>query len=296
MLTCKSASDDEKKTAFLQVFSSWPHASEPGLHLERRLASIQHQRATWFVGISEGEVVSSCGAYPFMLYGPEGQRPARIFGAVFTAPAHRGRGYAAQLLRWVMQHYSSEGTLDFGLFSDIGTHYYTELGFQALPSWEWSFEVGPEDDALKMPLMVQEPSPRATPRLACRFGIERRPSDDAWVLAKQTRPLSLASVGEHWLLSAREGDNYLLLESSLPQDVKNWELFSRLVRADARRLGCQKAQGWWTAAEARPHPEQAEILPRDKEVLMWSSVRGRIDSWFEPISHYGFRVFPSEHV
>lgn len=296
MLECKEANADEKSRAFLQVFSSWPHASEPLLHLERRLASVQHQRASWFVGLLDGKVVSSLGAYPYQLYGPDGHRPARFFGAVFTDAAVRGRGYAAQLLRWTMQHYSQRGVLDFCLFSDIGTHYYEKLGFRPLPSWEWSFEVPAEAPPLDGPLSSLPLQPQTAPSLDCAYGIERSPADSEWIFKKQTRPLTLSSWRQHWLLSAREESTYLLLESSLPQDSQHWKLFRDLVSADACRLGCKWAQGWWTAAAAAPDPLQSEILPRDKEVLMWSPFRGSIDSWFEPIIRHGFRVFASEHI
>ncbi len=297
MLEFKEASEEEKSEAFRQVFSVWPHADNPDEHLRRRLSSVQHARASWFVGLLEGKVVTSLGAYPYQLYGPDGHRSARFFGAVYTDVAARGRGYAERLLKWVMHEYGNRGVQDFCLFSDIGLHYYEKLGFRALPSYEWEFEVPDTAPQLDGPLQVLPLGPVRGALTEAPFGILRSPQDDEWVFRKQMRPLSLAGWGEsYWLFSMKEGGSYMLLESNLPQGASDWDFFRSLVQADARRLGCDKARGWWTGAGSSPDPAQHEILPRDKEVLMWHSLRGPIDAWYEPIVKHGFRSFASEHI
>src|SRR5438105_3107551 len=65
-------------------------------------------------------------------------RPLRVLGvgAVFTPPELRRRGYAAAMLRAVMEDYASRGGQAAVLFSDIGVRYYERLGFRVLESRE----------------------------------------------------------------------------------------------------------------------------------------------------------------
>lgn len=298
MLYCKEADAREKSEAFLQVHSVWPHAKDPAEHLALRLASVQHQRAHWYVGLYEGQIVSSLGLYPYRLFGPDGHRPLRVIGALFTAENARGKGHAQELLRWVIKQESEKGVQDFALFSDIGTHYYQQFGFQALPSYEWEIDValanieGEGRRPELLPLATTQPG-----TMGCAFGIDRSREDDLWMQAKQKGPLRLASWGrEGWLLSRSEGERYILLESNLSQEAPDWPLFRQAVACDAAAVGARYAQGWWTAAAAEPLPEQSEVIPREREIFMWLSLRGRIDSWFDAMPRQGFRVFLSEHV
>jgi GNAT superfamily N-acetyltransferase len=305
MLLCKEANLNEKSQIFAAVHTIWPHHADPDEHLKRRLASPQHLRASWYLGLASGEWVTSLGTYPYTLYGPDGHRSARVIAAVFTRPEARGHGYAQQLLRWVIAHYRKRGIGDFMLFSDIGTAYYEALGFQALPSYEWEFPLdagelpaaaspGAADGRMPMPMPLELTQ---VGKLACPFGFERSLSDDRWIREKQPGELHLASWGQgSWLLSRREGERYLLLESNLSQEANDWDLFRQIVTLDAKRLSCRYAQGWWTAGQVEPGPNQYEILPRDKEILMWHSERGSIDAWYHEIARSGFRVFASEHV
>ncbi len=304
MFTCQEASPEDKAIAFEQVHVAWPHAADRSEHLKLRLASPQHQRAAWFVGKLDGEVVTSLGAYPYQLFGPDEHRSARVFGAVFTPPAARGHAHAKHLLKWVMQYYQERGVQDFALFSDIGLAYYQDLGFVALPSYEWELAVPADIRPEGVPAPVSVPLTLTRPgAMACAYGFERASADDAWIQGKQAsvgaKPpqLRLARWGDHhWLLSRLEGERYLLLESNLSQEAPDWTLFKKIVQLDAAAAGCLYVQGWWTAAAPRPDPMQLEILPREKEVLMWTSKRGKIDAWYEPIARHGFRVFVSEHV
>jgi GNAT superfamily N-acetyltransferase len=54
-------------------------------------------------------------------------------GAVYTPPAHRGRGYATALLEQVIQQARGQGALMAGLFSEIGAPFYERLGFRVVP-------------------------------------------------------------------------------------------------------------------------------------------------------------------
>ena len=64
-------------------------------------------------------------------------------GAVFTPTAQRGRGYAAELLRRLLQRATDDGFGCAMLFSEIGPRYYERLGFQRLPVVQLALEVRP---------------------------------------------------------------------------------------------------------------------------------------------------------
>jgi len=303
-MPCQSADPNDIKMAFAQVHVQWPHDADPDVHLQKRLGSVQHQRASWFVLKEEGAICCSLGAYPVRLFGPVRERSARVLGAVFTPEAHRGRGYAAKLIRWVMDFYAGLGTRDFLLFSDIDTAYYQKLGFHILPSFEWSWTLSTHVEPPSEKLIVLPNHPMNPGSMNCRFGIRRQTEEASWVQAKQLQTLRLSRVvtqsgeaTEKWLISRQDGDTYTLLESTLSQEAADWASFVQLVSEDARMAGCKQVKGWWTASAATPDPVvQKEIRPRQKEILMWASQKALADPWLPAIELQGFRAFLSEHV
>jgi predicted N-acetyltransferase YhbS len=62
-------------------------------------------------------------------------------GAVFTLEAHRGHGYAAELLRLLLDGAADEGFGMALLFSEIDPRYYERLGFRRLPLAQVSLSV-----------------------------------------------------------------------------------------------------------------------------------------------------------
>jgi predicted N-acetyltransferase YhbS len=70
-------------------------------------------------------------------------RPIRIagFGAVFTQPAHRGRGAARELMTRLLAKVAAEGADAALLFSEIGPAYYARLGFSPVPLDDLSLRV-----------------------------------------------------------------------------------------------------------------------------------------------------------
>src|SRR5712692_3692139 len=55
-------------------------------------------------------------------------------GAIFTQPAHRGRGAARELAERMLESAAAGGADVALLFSEIGPDYYARLGFTALPT------------------------------------------------------------------------------------------------------------------------------------------------------------------
>jgi GNAT superfamily N-acetyltransferase len=70
-------------------------------------------------------------------------RPIRVIGigAVFTQPAHRGKGAAATLIEQLLDRAAGQGADLALLFSEIGPHYYARLGFTALTTSDLELHV-----------------------------------------------------------------------------------------------------------------------------------------------------------
>ena len=91
----------------------------------------QHLRR---IALVEGtEVLASAKEYTFRALLDD--RPMRIagLGAVFTQPAHRGRGAAQELIERMLAAAAERGADLALLFSEIGPDYYARLGFDAIP-------------------------------------------------------------------------------------------------------------------------------------------------------------------
>ena len=86
-----------------------------------------------FALLGGDEVLASAKLYAFdaVLDGA----PIRVagIGAVFTAPASRGRGAARDLIEQLLARAAGEGADLALLFSEIGADYYARLGFEAIP-------------------------------------------------------------------------------------------------------------------------------------------------------------------
>src|SRR5262245_8900158 len=91
--------------------------------------------------VDRGEVLASGKRYLFdaTLDG----RPIRVagLGAIFTQPAHRGRGAARELIERMLQHAASDGADLALLFSEIGAGYYARLGFTPIATHEQTIVV-----------------------------------------------------------------------------------------------------------------------------------------------------------
>ncbi len=94
---------------------------------------------------SRDEILSSLKIYRLPLKLGETTHPAVVLGAIFTPAESRRQGHAAEMVRALLHQIREEGNCVAMLFSDIGTRYYEEFGFQRLPAEEqWgNLPVGP---------------------------------------------------------------------------------------------------------------------------------------------------------
>jgi GNAT superfamily N-acetyltransferase len=81
-------------------------------------------------------------------------------GAVFTQPAHRGRGHARVLVGRLLERAAADGADLALLFSEIGPDYYARLGFRPVPR-------------SVLTLQVVESDRRGAPAMLVRAGDDR---------------------------------------------------------------------------------------------------------------------------
>src|SRR5258705_8071662 len=114
--------------------------------------------------VEKGEVLASAKLYAFDVI--LDRVPFRIagIGALFTAPAHRGRGHARALVDQLLERAAAEGADLALLFSIIGADYYGRLGFETIATTDLS-------------LKVIEDKRRRAPMTLVRAGAERDLAD-----------------------------------------------------------------------------------------------------------------------
>jgi len=133
-------------------------------------------------------------------------------GAVFTPPALRGRGHAAELLGRMLDQAQGEGFELALLFSEIGPAYYAALGFEVVPLTQLRLDVPAPDRPLAIPVRVGEPRDAAAiaelnARQAAgfRFALQR---DDDYIGYAIAKKRLLAASGP----PGRRGVEFLVVE------------------------------------------------------------------------------------
>ena len=113
-------------------FDEWSDGQDQESYIESCLQSPKYPKGKWYVLEDEGTLVSTLITYPLT---PHPKFPAIGIGSIATDPAHRRQGYAAQLIRSVIDENESNSPVrTFFLYSDIAPAYYEQFGFVALPA------------------------------------------------------------------------------------------------------------------------------------------------------------------
>lgn len=196
------ASESEKIEAYRNVHEVWGGGLSLEAHVERRLASTQHNRARWFVGCWDDRVVTSLGCFPvqFRLNGQI--EPGIAIGSVHTVPQHRGQGFAPQLIRWVEEHERARGAALSLLYSDIDPGYYAKLGYERCAAWErWTAVPPAGEEGTTLTRIDPQQNRSKIAELYDQF--------------HSRLPLSIARDGEYWddLFAKGAGDQFYLLEN-----------------------------------------------------------------------------------
>lgn len=225
--------------------------------LEQRRVSPRHNRADWFVGTLDGQVLTSLAAYPMEYWLSGVVHQGIAIGSVFTIPECRKRGYARRLLRWVEENRRAVGATLSVLYSEIDPQYYADGGYQLCAAWAGWRQVAdppPSDGTLKI-MQPADHLPRlhelydgfhagrafAVARSAeyWQFLLVREPEDRFYFLyGSDQEPLGYVRAG--WSGGVLKIRDFALVADT--EDLRS-TLLGAIVQ-EARRLGAERVGGW----------------------------------------------------
>jgi predicted N-acetyltransferase YhbS len=226
-------------------------------------------------------------------------RRALGIGAVFTPPAHRGRGSARELITRLLDTAVTEGQEFAMLFSEIAPAFYERLDFVPVPLTEFTFEVDRKrggapamlvrsGDDSDLPSIAEMSAARAaSARLALdrseefiRFGITRKRLLSGLV-PSGTRNTEFLVVEEGYqavaYLVATEENGRWMIEECGDRDPSGARL-GAMLQVMLARLPSERVPeigGWWPHGYVPPQVKVAASAPT-QEVLMIRPLRDRI--------------------
>jgi Acetyltransferase (GNAT) domain len=225
MAVLRDLEGDERLRYFRGVLPLWGGGlgEEQFVAYQRRLAASEEAAGRYrLLGLFEaapGPLLSAMKVYTLPAAWGGRRLRALGIGAVFTPPALRRRGFAAEMLRQALA--ASRGAADVALlFTDIGTGYYRKLGFTPLESGQCLVE------AHRLPRGGghRPAAPREADEVTRILSLGRSPGGaftllrDGWVTRFQLRRLRelarIREVGEpEWgvLASARDGEGAAMI-------------------------------------------------------------------------------------
>ena len=176
------------------------------------------------------------------------------FGAVFTRPEERGRGYAGVIVEQLIERARLEGAAVAGLFSEIGEKLYARIGFRTVPLDEVTVHV--ERNGGGSPAMlVRSGEERDLPALAAMH--ETRSMGVRFAL-RRSAPLI------HYALSKKR-----LLAGLGPRGLRHTEFFVAEEGVSAvAYVVLTVSQGGWTLEEAGDRDPAGARLGAILQVLL----------------------------
>ena len=233
-----------------------------------------------------GEVVSSCKLYDLTMRQRGSDFRVLGIGAVYTLEAHRGQGCATSLLDDVVSLAQAEGYDALMLYSEIGTDFYEQWGFEEIGSADFSIHFNcppPEEpnESEERTRFLRHADIHFLSRHHERW-LRRQPygvvrSEVYWhfklakelFLQKHSRlswpTLELLTVNEDgedsgYMITEQSGSTVRLLEV-VGTDNARIELWKRLL-ARAYSLGAQRIRGWESGvADLAPSFSLDQVLP-----------------------------------
>ena len=226
-------------------------------------------------------------------------RRALGIGAVFTAPAHRGRGCARELLMRMLDTAVTEGHEFALLFSEISPAFYEQLDFVPVPLLESTFEVDRKrggapamlvrsGDDKDLPAIVEMSAARSA---AARLSVDRSEDFIRYGITKKRLASGLAPIGLRTTeflvveeghqaaayLVSTEQDGRWMIEEAGDRDPSGARVGAMLQVMLARYPGerIPEIKGWWPHGFVPPQMKVAASTPT-QEVLMIRPLRDRI--------------------
>jgi predicted N-acetyltransferase YhbS len=169
------------------------------------------RHARFYVWLGSGGVLSSLKLYrPKIRLGGHVGR-ASVLGAIFTPRGRRRRGYAADLVRGVLDRARESGDALALLFSDIGTGYYEAFGFRTLPAEEHWGVLPSRGISAPTAWTLRPATEEDTDRI-------RRAHDDTG----RHRAIAVVRDAEHWHFLSTRTQRYFerLRDPSIRQQVR----------------------------------------------------------------------------
>ncbi len=220
-------------------------------------------------------------------------------GAVFTPPAHRGRGCARELITRLLDTAVTEGQEFAMLFSEIAPAFFEQLDFVPVPLVESTLEVDQKrggapamlvrsGDERDLPAIVEMSAARSTQaRLALdrsedfvRYGITKKRLNSGFApIGRRTTEFLVVEEGHQAVayLVSTEQDGRWMIEEAGDRDPSGARLGAMLqvmlARQPSERL--PEIKCWWPQGQVPPQVKVVAASPT-QEVLMIRPLRDRI--------------------
>lgn len=237
-------------------------------------------------------VLASAKRYDLAL-GLDGRiRRAIGIGAVFTAPAYRGQGFARELLERILDDAVARGYAFAMLFSEIAPSFYERLGFAAVPLVECRIDVARARGGAPA-MLVRAGGDRDLARVAelsamwtalARLALHRSVEFVQYGLAKKRLLAGLGPAGlrateflvveeahqpvAYLVCTAVAGGSWMIEEAG-DRDPQGARLGALLQTMLARQPAeaAPELRAWWPRALRPPQVRVVEEMP-SREVLM----------------------------
>lgn len=272
----------------------WAGRRSFGLYAEQTIEiarSAYGRRHYATFGLYDGNTrVASFKRYERSVHDGTSRLPAIGFGAVFTKPEFRGRGYASIMLASELDRARAQGFELAYLFSDIRPQFYVPLGFRELPSRDLTLRADALPPARMHPTQVQSDDWAALRRCfeACESrreaGFARTAPVWGWIRMRARHGSENATGHGYnlvvrrkrgiraYVLGARqpERDTYFVDEFGFADDASA-ALIPALLRAAAGDL--RRIAGWVPPHEFRDLLPKARTHKRSRSILMLAPLR-----------------------
>jgi GNAT superfamily N-acetyltransferase len=220
-------------------------------------------------------------------------------GAVFTTPAHRGRGFARELLTRLLDTAVTDGQEFALLFSEIAPAYYERLDFVPVPLLESTFGVDRKrggapamlvrsGDDTDLPAIVEMSAARSA---HARLTVARSEDFIRYGITKKRLAAGLAPIGcrateflvveeghqaAAYLVCTNENGRWMIEEAG-DRDPSGARVGAMLQVMLARHPGerVPEIKGWWPQGFMPPQLQVVASVPA-QDVLMIRPLRDRI--------------------